>query len=347
MSDVMENEAKEGSLIPGLPDDMALLCLARLPRVQHGLLSAVCHSWRQLFRGEQLFNMRAKLQYVDPWLLVLRDALSFYSYDLKSKKRTPLPLPDDEERVEHLHLGGYKCAAMGSSFVVLGGVVKDAVGLHGQPTLNIFDAISQRWSEGANMLVARCYFACGVIGGKLYVAGGYNGCGELEVSGEVYDFKTNEWSLIAPMPFGLANIESDAVFKGRLFIKGRALSGEDDQRKVVSYDPVKNTWESNEKLESGLLDGEFVATAEELYVMNRSNYIGKYDEDSAQWEQVGNISLYFFPFECPSKKGVSFGKEVFFLNSLAGVCMELYRCSEVYQVLPKVYWQWQGAILEA
>ncbi|CAM6091512.1 unnamed protein product [Calypogeia fissa] len=308
------------------------------------MLSSVCHAWRDLFRGEQLFNMRAKLQCVDRWLLVLRgDPLSFFSYDLKSKRRNPLPQPDDAEQVE----GGYKCAAVGTSFVVLGGVVKDAVGLHGQPTLNLFDTITQRWSEGANMLVPRCYFACGVIAGKLYVAGGYNGCGELELSGEVYDFKTKEWSPIAPMPFGLANIESDAVFKDRLFIKGRALSAQDDQRKVLSYDPVRNIWENNDKLERGLLDGEFMATCEELYVMNRTNYIGKYDEESAQWEQVGRISPYFLPFECPKKSAVCFGKEVFFLNTLAGNSMGLYQCSMAYQVLPKVYWQWQGAIIEA
>jgi N-acetylneuraminic acid mutarotase len=123
------------------------------------------------------------------------------------------------------------------------------------------------------MLVPWCYFACGIIAGKLYVAGGYNGCGELEVTGEVYDFETNEWPFIAPMPFGLAKNESDAFFKGRLFIKGRALIS--NQRKVVSYNPVDNTWENNEKLERSLLDGEFVAMSEELYVMNRSNYIGQ------------------------------------------------------------------------
>jgi hypothetical protein len=101
----MENkEAKaEGTLIPALPDDLALLCLARLPRMEHAVLSSVCQAWRELFRGQELFNMRTKLQHGDPWLLVLRDSLKFYSYDLKSKKRSPLPLPDDEERVEHLH----------------------------------------------------------------------------------------------------------------------------------------------------------------------------------------------------------------------------------------------------
>lgn len=195
--------------------------------------------------------------------------------------------------------------------------------------------------------LCRCYFACGVVDGRLYVAGGYNEMGEVEVSGEVYNMKTNVWSFINPMPYGLANIESDAVFQGRLFIKGRSLTGGDDERKVLAYHPVSNSWEEMEQLESSLLDGEFAATDQDLYVMNRSNYIGKYNEDACQWQQVGTISLYFFPFDCSRKRGIGFGQEVFFLNNLAGESMDLYECNVVHQVLPKVFWQWQGAITHA
>jgi hypothetical protein len=35
-------------LIPALPDELALLCLARVPRAQHTILGAVCRSWRRL-----------------------------------------------------------------------------------------------------------------------------------------------------------------------------------------------------------------------------------------------------------------------------------------------------------
>ncbi|KAJ7562572.1 hypothetical protein O6H91_03G074800 [Diphasiastrum complanatum] len=313
----------------------------------------VSKAWNELLKSEQFYNMRARMNLVDTLLLAISEdsqtelsSKQLLAFDLKHKLRCKFPSPSRELQ-RHLLFTGYKCIAVGCLFFILGGAFSDEFGLHGQRTVTIFNTAKNMWYEGASMNIARSYFACGVIDGLLYVVGGYNCTGEVEISGEVYNVKKNAWSEIAPMPYGLTNIESDAVFQGRLFVKGRTSTGADDERKVLAYDPCSNLWEVKEELESNLLDGEFAATSNDLYVLNRSGYIGKYNCASAQWQQVGNISLYFFPFDCPSKRAIVFGKDVFFLNGLSGEPLDLYRCKNFHQVLPKVFWQWQGAIVDA
>lgn len=156
----------EESLVPGLPDDIALMCLARLRRLEYSTLSTVCKSWQKLFKSPEFYNVRAKLNSVDPWLLVLcedprgddkyDDIVSFLAFDLKSRKRCLLPTSD--KLAQRLQDGGYKCAAMGCSFFVVGGALRDDVGLHGIQAVDIFSTQAMQWSRGGSMLVARSAF---------------------------------------------------------------------------------------------------------------------------------------------------------------------------------------------
>jgi hypothetical protein len=57
-------------LIPALPDELALLCLARVPRAQHAVLSAVCRSWRRLLHGRVLYDIRQELSLTEEWLFL-------------------------------------------------------------------------------------------------------------------------------------------------------------------------------------------------------------------------------------------------------------------------------------
>ncbi|CAI5471866.1 unnamed protein product [Closterium sp. Yama58-4] len=48
-----------GCLIPGLPDDVALSCLARVPRGLYGSLKLVCRSWCAAIEGSELYTTRS------------------------------------------------------------------------------------------------------------------------------------------------------------------------------------------------------------------------------------------------------------------------------------------------
>lgn len=66
----MAKEEPCRGLIPALPDELALLCLARVPRAQHAVLSAVCRSWRRLLQGRVLYDIRQELSLTEEWLFL-------------------------------------------------------------------------------------------------------------------------------------------------------------------------------------------------------------------------------------------------------------------------------------
>jgi hypothetical protein len=69
-------------LIPALPDELALLCLARVPRAQHAVLSAVCRSWRRLLQTRVLYDIRQELCVTEEWLFLWTQVnpISLFAY---------------------------------------------------------------------------------------------------------------------------------------------------------------------------------------------------------------------------------------------------------------------------
>lgn len=61
-----------------------------------------------------------------------------------------------------------------------------------------FDAVNKTWKEIAPMHARRCYVSTAVLEDQIYAMGGYDGH-HRQNTAEKYDFKTNQWSLIAPM----------------------------------------------------------------------------------------------------------------------------------------------------
>lgn len=61
-----------------------------------------------------------------------------------------------------------------------------------------FDAVNKTWKEIAPMHARRCYVSTAVLEEQIYAMGGYDGH-HRQNTAEKYDFKTNQWSLIAPM----------------------------------------------------------------------------------------------------------------------------------------------------
>ncbi|KAK9147511.1 hypothetical protein Scep_006268 [Stephania cephalantha] len=81
------------SLIPGLPDDVALFCLARVPRRLHPLLRCVSRSWRDVVgSSDALYTYRKKHSLDETWVYALcggdkSDEHSCYVLDPNSKTR--------------------------------------------------------------------------------------------------------------------------------------------------------------------------------------------------------------------------------------------------------------------
>ena len=63
---IIQTEQAQSPLICGLPDDIALICLARVPRKYHALLRCVSKRWRDLVSSEEWHAYRQKHKLDEP-----------------------------------------------------------------------------------------------------------------------------------------------------------------------------------------------------------------------------------------------------------------------------------------
>ncbi|CAL9080572.1 unnamed protein product [Musa textilis] len=93
--------AAAGGFIPDLPDDIAVRCIARVPRSHHPALALVSRSWRSLLRSPLLSAVRSHLAVTDPPVLALNlrsptDQSPWFLLDplllRRSGKKSPPPL---------------------------------------------------------------------------------------------------------------------------------------------------------------------------------------------------------------------------------------------------------------
>jgi N-acetylneuraminic acid mutarotase len=89
--------------------------------------------------------------------------------------------------------------------------------------------------------------AGGVINGKFYVAGGWNGS-RLTNKLDVYDPSTNAWSTRASLP-EVRGGAAGTVLQNKLYLIGG--DGPSGDQAVLAYDPVTNTWKTRASLNAG------------------------------------------------------------------------------------------------
>jgi N-acetylneuraminic acid mutarotase len=103
-----------------------------------------------------------------------------------------------------------------------------------------YDPGTNRWTRLRNMPTARAAMAVGVVGGRLYAAGGAAGGRALRTL-ESYDFATNRWSRRRPMGVAREHL-AGAALGGRFYaLAGRA--GGMNFAVAERYDPARDRWE--------------------------------------------------------------------------------------------------------
>ncbi|XP_068637648.1 F-box/kelch-repeat protein At1g55270-like isoform X1 [Aristolochia californica] len=224
-------------LLPGLPDDLAIACLIRVPRVEHRKLRLVCKRWYRLLAGNFFYSLRKSLGMAEEWVYVIkrdRDGrISWHAFDPIYQLWQPLPpVP-----VEYSEALGFGCAVLsGCHLYLFGG--KDP--LHGSMRRVIFyNARTNKWHRAPHMLRKRHFFGSCVINNCLYVAGGEcEGIQRTLRSAEVYDPNKNRWTFIADMSTAMVPFIG-VVYDGRWFLKGLG-----SHRQVMSevYLPATNSW---------------------------------------------------------------------------------------------------------
>jgi N-acetylneuraminic acid mutarotase len=106
--------------------------------------------------------------------------------------------------------------------------------------LYALDPATGNWTQLASAADGRQAPGHGIIGGTLYVAGGWAADGTTDSKLEAYDIATNTWTTGAPEPDPYAGAGS-ATVSGKLYLVGGCADacGTTD---VSVYDPATNTW---------------------------------------------------------------------------------------------------------
>jgi len=216
-------------LIEGLPDAVALRCLARVPFCCHRQLQLVCHSWKAALRSPELFKARCEVGVTEELLCVLafEPENVWQIYDPLRDFWMTLPVMPSKIR----HLARFGVASVGGKLFVLGGgsdrvdpLTGDHDGIFATSEVWSYDPFCHEWARRANMLVPRAMFACCAMDGRIVVAGGFTSFRKSISKAEIYDPEADTWS---PLP-DLCQTHTSACFglviRGKMHVVHKGLS---------------------------------------------------------------------------------------------------------------------------
>ncbi len=146
----------------------------------------------------------------------------------------------------YVHGGTPAAAVIDGRIFVAGGAGGGMLGNE----VEAYDPGADRWSILAPMECARNHTAGGVIGGKLYVAGGRPGN---QSCVEAYDPSSNTWTRKTSMPTGRSGIAA-AVVRDCLYVFGGEGNSADPNgifHQVEAYDPTADAWRPLPPMQTG------------------------------------------------------------------------------------------------
>ncbi|KAI0525125.1 hypothetical protein KFK09_004516 [Dendrobium nobile] len=239
-------EEEQALMIPGLPNDIAILCITKVPHYFLPGLRLIYRRWRDLVTDHLFLRYRERIGSVEHLIFIVQalggtaanlslsvNALSVYIATDNSWHRlsSPEPIP----MFAH-------CVAVERRLILVG--KWDPVRLYPMPNVWIVDLITGEWRKGRPMSTARSFFACATVGWSVYVAGGHDEMKNVLRTAEIYDVEADEWEAMAE-----ERDESQGVeIRSRFWV----ISGyrTQTQRQFTDsaewYDPEKGVWLTEE-----------------------------------------------------------------------------------------------------
>ncbi|KAG2725196.1 hypothetical protein I3760_01G055600 [Carya illinoinensis] len=229
---VSQVELTEPPLICGLPDDIALLCLARVPRKYHTLLKCVSKRWRDLVCSEKWHSYRQKHKLDETWVYALCrdkfDRACCYVLDPNSSRRCWKPIEGLPPR--SVKRKGIGFEVLGKKVYLLGGCSwsEDATN-----EVYCYDASMSSWSDAAPLstasgrwqhadadLVSGWRGPAVVLDGTLYVLDQSSGTRLI-----MWQKETREWVPVGRLSPLLTRPPCQIVAVGKsIFVVGKGLS---------------------------------------------------------------------------------------------------------------------------
>ncbi|KAK0591436.1 hypothetical protein LWI29_001790 [Acer saccharum] len=276
-------------LIPTLPDDVAINCLARIPRSHHPILSLVSKPIRSLLSSSLLYTTRSLLSCDHHFLyLCLRvptnPSLLFFTlhqspHPTTSTRRHILvpvpPIPSTPPSVI-----GSAFAVVGHRIYVLGGSVNDVP----SPHVWALDCRVHAWEPAPKMRVGREFPAAGVIGGRIYVIGGclVDNWSRSRNWAEVFDPKTGSWNPVSSqIEIRDKWMHASAVIDDKMYAMA--------DRGGVKYNPENQSWESVETEVDLGWRGRGCVVDGVLYCYDYLGKIRGFDTKKGEWTELRGV----------------------------------------------------------
>ncbi|XP_057848205.2 F-box/kelch-repeat protein At1g55270 isoform X2 [Cryptomeria japonica] len=260
-------ESNYFGILPVLPDDVALQCLARVPRMYHPVLRCVSKSWCQSIDSREFLEQRQLLGCSEDWLYLhvgtsphldernvgkrnrwqlVGGYSQWHALDPQRYKWYTLPpIPYDQAVTGGQVVLGAASAVLHGKLYVIGGAPFGKAAIRDVWT---YDPRKNKWRKGASMSTPRFAGLVGVIKDKLYVVGGSGMC---HLTGysipclEVYDPITNKWQHAASAQEAVTEhpfnpLKHSAVLEGYLCVTGpQNVNG---SMNGGMYDPLTDKW---------------------------------------------------------------------------------------------------------
>jgi N-acetylneuraminic acid mutarotase len=186
---------------------------------------------------------------------------------------------------------GLGVVTVGRDILAIGGFNFPAPG-----AVREFDVVESRkvsgpglWHKVAPMRTARDNFAAAVLGGRVYVAGGFGKAGDL-ADVEVYDPRTGRWTARKPLPQP-RNAPGAAMFGGLLYVAGGVVD-EQITNTMIVYDPGRNSWRTVAPMRTPRAQMRLVAAGRYLYAIGGRGdgmsftAVEPYDPRSNSWRTM-------------------------------------------------------------
>uniref|UniRef100_A0A0E0J087 F-box domain-containing protein n=1 Tax=Oryza nivara TaxID=4536 RepID=A0A0E0J087_ORYNI len=247
-------------LIPGMPDDVAVDCLARVQHGSHRAMRRVCRGWRSAAATPAFAMARAEaganedlvylLQFANP------AAAAAAAEEAKEEGDAPANSPAYGVAVYNVTTGEWRrekaappvpmfaqCAAVGTRLAVLGGW--DPETFEPVADVHVLDASTGVWRSAPPMRSARSFFACAEAGGRIYVAGGHDKHKNALKTAEAYDAVADAWDPLPDMSEERDECDGMATVAGDRFL---AVSGYRTarqggfERDAEWFDPAARAW---------------------------------------------------------------------------------------------------------
>ncbi|KAF7804737.1 F-box/kelch-repeat protein SKIP30 [Senna tora] len=295
-------------LIEGLPDEVALRCLARVPFYLYPKLELVSRSWREAIHSSELFKAREEAGTSEDLLCVCAfDPENLWQmYDPLRDLWITLPvLPSPIRQLSHFGV----VSTAGKLFVIGGGsdAVDPLTGDHdGSFATNevwSYDPVVRQWAQRASMLVPRSMFACCVLNGKIIVAGGFTSCRKSISQVEMYEPEKDIWIPMPDLHRTHNSACSGVVIEGKLHVLHKGLST------VQVLDSAGHGWSVEE---CGWVQGPMTVIRGALYVMSHGLII---KQDKEVRKMVCSASEFRRRIGCAM---VGVGDEIYVIGGVIG-----------------------------